>query len=106
MYIFQIYKKYDFKKNCYIEVKSMDRTTTIRIRVVIAATLAASMVFAGTSLATFQQHGYAATQTKKQAQNTVQSLCRCCIDKDSKSQSQERMEAIYGQSTRIYPFIS
>jgi hypothetical protein len=52
----------------------MNRTRNIRIIVAIA--LAASMVVAGASLSSLlkQQSGYAAPQTKKQEQSTIESL--------------------------------
>ena len=53
----------------------MNYTTTVAIRIFIAAALALSMLVAGTSLVTLQQHkGYATSQTKKQEQNTIQGL--------------------------------
>jgi hypothetical protein len=53
----------------------LNYTTTVAIRIFIAAALALSMLVAGTSLITLQQHkGYAASHTKKQEQSTVQSL--------------------------------
>jgi hypothetical protein len=63
----------------------LSHTTTVAIRIFIAA-LALSMLAAGTSLITLQQHkGYAASQTKKQEQSTVQSL-RSSLAKRSVSQ--------------------
>jgi hypothetical protein len=53
----------------------LNHTTTVAIRIFIAAALSLSMLVAGTSLVTLQQHkGYAASQTKKEEQSTVQSL--------------------------------
>jgi hypothetical protein len=56
----------------------LNHTTTIAIiRIIIAAALAVSMVVAGASLSSVllqQQKGFAAPQTKKQEQNTIQNL--------------------------------
>ncbi|MBV9176183.1 MAG: hypothetical protein JO297_04020, partial [Nitrososphaeraceae archaeon] len=53
----------------------MNHATTVAIRIIIAIALAVSMIVAGVSLASQQQQrGYAAPQTKKQEQSTIQSL--------------------------------
>jgi hypothetical protein len=69
----------------------LNHTTTIAIiRIIIAAALAVSMVVAGASLSSVllkQQKGYAAPQTKKQEQNTIQGL-RGNLAKKSTSASQ------------------
>ena len=57
----------------------MNHTTTVAIRIIIAAALAASMVVAGTSLSSLQQHkAYAASQTKNEEQSTVYSVIFRC----------------------------